>query len=202
MFDSLRELKDWVLGFADSEWSAVALALNSFTESVFFPIPPDVLLVGIAIRQPEMAIWFALLATVSSVAGAVVGYWLGRRVGRSLLNRLVSGDKVEKAERLVSRYGVWAILVAAFTPVPYKVFAILAGMLDLNLRTFVVASLIGRGARFLILGILLFFYGESIEEFIDENFGLLTLATAAAVIVGLGIFLAVAQRRRARKAVS
>jgi len=202
MFDSLRELKDWVLGFADSDWSAVALALNSFTESVFFPIPPDVLLVGIAIRQPEMAIWFALLATVSSVAGAVVGYWLGRRVGRSLLNRLVSGDKVEKAERLVSRYGVWAILVAAFTPVPYKVFAILAGMLDLNLRTFVVASLIGRGARFLILGFLLFFYGESIEEFIDENFGLLTVATAAAVIVGLGIFLAVAQRRRARKAVS
>jgi len=202
VFDLLRELKDWVLGFADSDWSAVALGLNSFSESVFFPIPPDALLIGISLRQPEMAIWLALLATVSSVAGAVVGHWLGRKVGRPLLGRLVSDDKIEKATRMFDRYGVWAILVAAFTPVPYKVFTILAGMLDLNLRTFVVASLIGRGARFLILGILLFFYGESIEQFIDDNFGLLTVGTAAAVIVGLGIFLAVAQRRRASKAVS
>ena len=196
----LSGLKDWVLAFADSDWSSLALALNSFAESVFFPIPPDALLIGIAIRHSDMAIWLALLATISSVAGAVVGYWLGHKVGRPILNRMISPNQTERARRMFNKYGVWAILLAAFTPIPYKVFTILAGMLKLNLRTFIIASLIGRGARFLILGLLLFFYGDQIANFIDEKFALLTLATAG-VITGLLILLAVARRRHACKAI-
>ena len=197
MFDALRELKEWVLGFADSDWAAVALALSSFSDSVFSPVPPDVLLIGIGVRQPESAVWLALLATASSVAGAVVGYWLGRTVGRPLLNRLVSPEKVSRAEGMFNRYGVWAVLVAALTPLPYKVFAILAGVLRLDLRAFVVVSLIGRGARLLALGVLLYFYGESVEQFIDDNFQLVTIAVTAALFAGIAAFLVVVRLRRA-----
>ena len=178
----------------------MALALTSFVESIFFPIPPDPLLIGIGIRQPEMAIWFAALVTVSSVAGAVVGHWLGRRFGRPILYRLVSAEKVETVERMFKKHGAWAVLLAAFTPIPYKVFAISAGMLDLDRRTFVLASLVGRGGRFFAIGALLFVFGESIEEFIVGNFELLTVAAAAALVVGLGIVAVVSRRRRARGA--
>ena len=195
MVELLRELSDWVLAFADSDWSALALAINSFAESIFSPIPPDPLLIGISLRRPELAIWLAALTTVSSVAGAIVGHWLGRRLGRPLLERLVAENRIASVERLFQRYGAWAVLVAAFTPIPYKVFAIGAGVLGLNLRTFIVASLIGRGARFFMLGGLLFAYGESMEEFIDANFGLLTIAGAGALVVSLLIVYYLARRR-------
>ena len=192
---------DWVVGFADSDWSILALAVNSFTESIFFPIPPDALLIGISLRQPDMALWLAALVTVSSVLGAVVGHWLGRRLGRPLLNRLVTERRIEAVERLVARHGTWAVLVAAFTPIPYKVFAISAGILDLNLRPFIIASLVGRGARFFLLGGLLFAFGESIEDFIDTNFDVVTIGVGVAVVVGLVIVVVVARLRRARGAV-
>jgi len=201
MFDLFRELSDWVVGFADSDWSALVLAVNSFTESIFFPIPPDPLLIAIAIIRPESALWMAAIATVSSVAGAIVGHWLGGRIGRPLLNRFVAQRRIETVERLFKKHGVWAVLMAAFTPIPYKVFAISAGVLDMDRRTFIVASLAGRGARFFILGGLLFAFGEDIEEFIDDNFEALTLAVAAAVAVGVGIIVVIVWRRRARETV-
>jgi len=200
MFGLLKSLSDWTLGFADSGWSTLALAVDSFTESIFFPIPPDLLLIAIGIRRPEMALWLAGLATVSSVAGALVGHWLGGRFGRPLLYRLVPQRKVEPVERLFRKYGAWAVLMAAFTPIPYKVFAISAGILDLDRRTFILASLVGRGARFLALGALLYAYGDSVEEFIDDRFELIVVATSVAMAVGLGIATIVVKRRQARGA--
>ena len=198
MIELLRDLSDWVVDFADSDWSALALAIGTFTEAIFFPIPPDPLLIGISIRQPEMALWLAALATVSSVAGAVVGHWVGRRFGRPLLYRWVSEKRVGAAERMFKKYGAWAVLVAAFTPIPFKVFTLTAGALDLNRRTFIIASLVGRGARFFIIGGLVLIFGESIEDFIDSNFELLTVAAAVALVVGLGIIAVIARRRRVR----
>ena len=200
MFELLKSLSDWTLGFADSDWSTLALAVDSFIESIFFPIPPDPLLIAIGIRRPEMAIWLAGLATVSSVAGALVGHWLGGRFGRPLLYRLVSTRKVEPVERLFRKYGAWAVLMAAFTPIPYKVFAISAGILDLDRRTFIIASLVGRGARFLTLGALLYAYGDSVEEFIDDRFELIVVATSVAMAVGLGIAAIIVRRRQAKGA--
>ena len=201
MFDLLRELSDWTVGFADSDWSALILTVGSFLESIFFPIPPDPLLIAIGIRRPETALWLAALVTISSVAGAVVGHWLGQRFGRPLLYRLVSTSKVEAVERLFHRYGAWAVMMAAFTPIPYKVFAISAGMLDLHRGKFIVASLVGRGARFFLLGALLFVFGESIEGFIDRNFELLTVAGTIGLLVALGALAFVTMLRRKRKAV-
>ena len=202
MFDLFRDLSVWVLGFADSDWSLLVLAVTSFFESIFFPIPPDALLIAIGVRNPETAVWLAALVTGSSVAGAVVGHWLGGRFGRPLLYRLVRPSRVERVEVLFNKYGAWAVVLAAFTPIPYKVFAISAGILDLDRRTFILASLVGRGARFFTLGILLLVFGESIGEFIDDNFELITVATAAALLVGVGVVVLIIRLRRADDAVS
>ena len=195
MIDLYHRLSDWVVGFAESDWAVLILAVNSFTESIFFPVPPDVLLIGIAVLEPERALWLAGIVTVSSVAGAVVGHWLGQLWGRPLLHRLVSPAKTESVERLFRKYGVWAILLAAFSPVPYKVFAILAGVLELDRRSFILASAAGRGARFFAIGVLIFFYGEEMEGFIGDNFEILTLAVTAAALLVLGVVLTARRRR-------
>lgn len=196
MIELLHDLSDWTVGFADSDWAALALAVLSFCESIFFPVPPDPLLIGISILQPENALWLAAVVTVSSVAGALVGHWLGKRVGRPLLYRIASEDKVLSVERMFRRHGATAVLIAAFTPLPYKVFAITAGVLDMDRRTFMVTSLIGRGARFFLLGGLIFVYGESVQDFIQRNFDLLTIASGIAVaIVAVLVALYMYQRR-------
>ena len=127
MRDLLHDLSDWLLGFADSDWAIVVLLSSSFAESIFFPIPPDPLLLAVAIAQQPIAVLLGLLVAVASVAGAVVGHALGMRLGRPILTRMFSEGKVAYVDRLFERYGLWAILIAAFTPVPYKVFAIAAG---------------------------------------------------------------------------
>lgn len=200
MFELLSELSDWVVGFADSDWAALVLGVTAFIESIFFPIPPDPLLIGIGIRQPELVIWLAALTTAASVAGAVIGHWLGMRFGKPLLYRFVSEHKVARVEKLFQKYGMWAILLAAFTPIPYKVFAITAGVLGLDRRTFIIASIIGRGARFFLIAGLIVAFGDSIEEFIESNIELVTVIVSAGVVV-IGAFILLFMRiRRARKA--
>ena len=197
MLEPLHNLSDWLLGLADSSWAVAVLGITSFTESIFFPIPPDPLLLVMSIARPDAALWLAALVTVTSVAGALVGHWLGRRFGRPLAYRMFPQQRIAMIEGMFKRYGMLAVLLAAFTPLPYKVFAISAGILDLDRRAFVIASLAGRGARFFLLGGLVFIFGEPIEAFIDENLGLLTLAVAAAIaaaVVTLGILYG---RRRA-----
>ena len=198
MRELYHELTDWMLGLADNDWAIGLLILLSFSESVVFPIPPDPLLIAIGIASPESAIWIAAFVTLASVCGAYVGHWLGRKVGRPLLGRLISESKIERAEALFSRYGAWAIIVAAFTPVPYKVFTILAGILDLRMRSFLIASLIGRGARFLTIGVLIFIFGESIREFIDSNFEIVTIACGGALVFAVIGFIVYKWMREAK----
>lgn len=194
----LSDLSDRTEAFAESDWAIGLLALVAFSESFIFPIPPDPLLIATGLAHPSWAIWLAGLVTVASVVGAVVGHWLGRRIGRPLLYRLVSKRRIASAERLFSRYGAWAILVAAFTPIPYKVFTVLAGVLDLKLRHLVIASLVGRGARFLTIGALIMVFGDSIQSYIDDNFELLALAAAAGLVALVAAALIVGRVRRAR----
>ena len=190
MRELYHELTDWTLQAADSDWAVVLLALVAFSESIVFPIPPDPLVIAIGVANPGSAIWVAALATVASVAGAFVGQWLGRRFGRPLLYRLVAKSKVERAEELFNRYGVWTIILAAITPIPYKVFAILAGVMALPVRPFLIASLIGRGARLMTIGVLVFLFGEEIQEFIDGNFELLMIAGGVGLLISVGLYLA------------
>ena len=190
MRELYHDLTDWTLQAADSEWAIALLAMVAFSESIFFPIPPDPLVIAIGVASPGSAIWVAALATVASVAGAFLGHWLGRRFGRPLLRRLVSQDKVDRAEALFNRYGVWTIILAAITPIPYKVFAILAGVMALPVRPFLIASVIGRGARLMTIGVLVFLFGEEIQIFIEDNFELVTIATGVGLVVVVAGYLA------------
>ena len=198
MTEWLHDLADWTVAFADSDWAIGILALVSFSEAIFFPIPPDPLLMGIALVKRPLALWLAILVTVSSVAGALVGHWLGRRLGRPILDRLFSERLVIAAESWLGRYGVWATVLAAFTPIPYKVFAVTAGVLDLDRRSFALASLAGRGARFLTIGVLVMLFGEEIQDFITGNFEMLTIAGGVAV-VALLVAWRLIHRMRARR---
>ena len=185
MIEAFHSLSDWVVAFADSDWAILVLAIEAFAEAIFFPIPPDPLLVLVALLQQHLAIWLAIMVTVASVAGAVVGHWLGGRLGRPVLDRWFSKRIVDAAEGWLGRYGVWATIIAAFTPIPYKVFAITAGVLGMDRRSFIIASVIGRGARFMTIGVLIMVYGERIEEFIGDNFELVTVGIGVALIVAL-----------------
>ena len=179
----LTELTLWFEGFAETDLAIYALAIGSFSESIIFPIPVDVLLMPMSLLNPSMAIWFGIVSMIASVLGGIAGYWIGLRFGRPILHKFVSPSKADDAERLFNKYGAWAVVVAAITPIPYKVFTISAGVLNLELKKFVFASVIGRGFRFLFTGALLYLYGEEIRSFIDDHFGLLMILSVLAAIL-------------------
>ncbi|MBR49578.1 MAG: hypothetical protein CL734_05090 [Chloroflexi bacterium] len=171
--------------FAESEWSLVILGIMTFFESVFSPLPPDPLLIAMALLSPNQAILFGVICTIFSVLGAVFGYGLGKLFGKPLLSKMISESLIDKSEGFFNRYGVWAILIAAFTPIPYKVFAILSGILQLNMKKFLIASLIGRGGRFITLGVLIAIFGDDIRGFLENEFQTLTILGGAFLVLTL-----------------
>ena len=177
------------------------LSWLAITESFIFPNPPDPPPIAGGLAAPGSAIWLAALVTVASVAGAFIGHWLGRKLGRPALRKFVSESKIERAESLFNKYGAWAILVAAFTPIPFKVFTILAGVMNLEMRPFIIASIIGRGARFLTIGVLIFVFGESIQSFIDHNFELIMIVSGVILILVVVAYFIFTRMRNARRAV-
>lgn len=170
----------------------------AFVESVFSPFPPDPILIAASIYNPEMALVFAGVVTVASVAGALVGYWLGDRLGRPILDRFISARKVERVEVMFDRHGAWAIIFAAVSPVPYKVFAITAGAMNMRLKPFILASLIGRGARMFLWAILILLFGETALELIETRGLLLGAVAGAAIVAAFVLYLLYARIRRRR----
>lgn len=150
------------------EYGIWGLILMSFMESSFFPIPPDVVLIPLAIMNPGMALWYSLVTTIASVVGGIFGYYIGCKAGRPLLEKYVSREKLQNIDSLLARYGGWAVAVAGFTPIPYKVFTIASGVSRINMFTFITASILGRGARFMLEGIIIMTLGESAGLFLDK----------------------------------
>ena len=177
-------MTNWVLDWAASPWAPVALIVFAFWESSFFPIPPDPLLIGMAVARPELGLVYAAMATAASVAGAALGYFIGQRGGRPIVHRLFKPDKVLLAERLYQRYDVWAVGAAAFTPIPFKVFTITAGVAELNFKRFMLASVLGRGGRFFLVGGLVTIFGSSIERWIDQYFEIATVSFVVLLVAG------------------
>ena len=198
MLELLSELSHWLVGFAGSEWAIAVMAAVAFVESIFSPFPPDPILIAASIFNPEMAIVLAAIVTVASVAGALVGYWLGARFGRPVLYRFASTEKVERVEALFDKHGTWAILLAAVSPIPYKVFAIAAGAMEMRLRPFIVASLIGRGARMFLWAILVLLFGEAALEIIESRGLLIGALGGAAVVAAFALYLLYVRIRRRR----
>jgi len=163
-------------------FGALGLFVIAFVESIFFPIPPDVVLLPLAVATPELALFYAAVATAGSVMGAIVGYWFGAKGGRPVLEKVASDRNIDRVEDYYDRYGVMAVGIAGFTPIPYKVFAISSGTFKLDMTGFLVASTLSRGARFFLIGGLIWWKGEQIMAFLDGSFGILTLAVAAAAV--------------------
>ena len=173
-----------MIAWASTPYAPLVLFILTFWESSFFPLPPDPLLIAMAVAEPANAPLFALIATAASVLGAVLGYFIGKKGGRPIVYKLFKEKKVRAAEGLYKRYDVWAVGAAAFTPIPYKVFTITAGIAELRFWPFILVSIVGRGARFFLLGMLVYFFGPQIQNVIDQYFELLTISFLVLVVLG------------------
>jgi membrane protein YqaA with SNARE-associated domain len=187
----LRRLYEWVLSLADSPFGVGALFLLALAESSFFPIPPDVLLIALALGTPPASFRFAAWCTLGSVVGGVVGYYIGvmawKVVQPMMIPAIFSQEKFDQVTGLYDEWGVMIVFVAAFTPIPYKVFTIAAGVFGLNLPAFVAASTVGRGARFFLVAALVRRYGEEARAFIDRHFNKLTLVFSVLLVGGFAL---------------
>jgi membrane protein YqaA with SNARE-associated domain len=162
----------------------LGLLVMSFAESSFFPIPPDILLIALAVINPSRALFLALLTTVGSVLGAMFGYFLGVKGGRPILKKFVSAKKIALVESYYKKYDVWAVGVAGFTPIPYKIFTISAGAFSLDLTRFILVSILARGGRFFIVGGAIYFFGEKITNLIEKYTNIFSIAFVALLIGG------------------
>lgn len=145
------------------------LALNSFIESFFLVPPPDFLLITMDLAKPEKALFYALVCTIASALGGMVGYGIGIWGGRPVFNFLFKNkhEQFDNVEKLYNKYGSLAVFFSAFTPIPYKIFTVASGILNMNFWKFMVASFFGRGLRFFIVSIVLMLFGETIKEYIE-----------------------------------
>lgn len=157
------------------------LFILAFMESSFFPIPPDFIYIPMLLNGAPKPYLLALICTVGSVLGALFGYAIGKYGGRPLAERMFKHDLIDKADAMFDRYGSMAVLIAAFTPVPYKVFTIAAGMSNMKKRPFVFYSILGRGGRFFVVTFLLIEFGQAIME----NFFKFTLVIVAVLLLAL-----------------
>jgi membrane protein YqaA with SNARE-associated domain len=184
----LRKSYNWILGWGKSPYATYALFVLAFTESSFFPIPPDVLLMALAISMPIKAFRYAFITSVGSVLGGLFGYLIGfyfmDAIGMSVIEFYGLSGKYQYIQALYQQYDAWAVGIAGFTPIPYKVFTITAGAFGIDLKVFVLASIVSRSARFFIIALLIYRYGTPIKGFIDKYLGWLTIAFVVFLILG------------------
>ena len=184
----MKRLYDWVLSWAHTPYGSVALFVLAFAESSFFPIPPDVLLIALAISIPARSFRYALICSVGSLLGGMFGYLIGYMFMGGVGDRIIEiyhfRDNYEYIQKLYREYDAWAVGIAGFTPIPYKVFTITAGAFKIDFWVFAIASAVSRGARFFIVGGIIYYYGESIKRFIDRYFNILSIAFVVILIAG------------------
>lgn len=190
---AFRRLYDWVLSWAETPYALPALVVLSFAESSFFPIPPDVLLIPLCIGEVRKSYRFASWCSVASVLGGMAGYAIGAFLWdvaaiQQFFFTWVPGvnqASFHKVSQYYEQWNFWIVFAAAFTPIPYKVITILAGVCGINFPMFVIASAVGRSARFFLVAWLIKNYGPPIKDFIDRRFALVTLLGTA---LGIGGF--------------
>jgi membrane protein YqaA with SNARE-associated domain len=183
-----KSLYHWTLKLAESRHAPLALGLVAFAESSFFPIPPDAILVPMSLARPNRALVYALICTVGSVAGGILGYAIGallfETVGQWLIHLYGYGARVDEIKAVYAQWGWAFILVKGVTPIPYKIVTITSGVLAYSLPLFVLLSLVTRGARFFLVAALLHRFGESLKALFEKYFGLFIALLLAAIVVG------------------
>jgi len=183
----LRTGYETLLAAARSRYAAWVLGIVSFLESIIFPIPPDVLLIPMVVASRRRAFRYATICTLCSVAGGALGYMLGfylySSLGPGIVSLLDLEAHAERFMQIYHDYGHWAVLVAGFTPVPYKVATILSGVAGYPMASFLAASFIARGCRFFLITVILWKYGSGLQEFVERRLGLVTLAMTGVIAV-------------------
>lgn len=193
LFGWLRRLYDWTLSWADSRWGPAALGVLAFAESSVFPIPPDPLLMALALGRPHRSFWFATICTVCSVLGAILGYAIGVFLWQGLSQfffAYVPGFTETNFRIVQAKFeqnAFLAIFAAAFTPIPYKVFTVGSGVFGIHLGVLLVASVLGRGLRFFAVAALLRKWGPAAKDFIDRYFNLLTVIFFVLLVLGFWV---------------
>jgi membrane protein YqaA with SNARE-associated domain len=185
----LRKLYDWCLAAAGKPHATWILGIVSFVESSFFPVPPDAMLIPMALARPDRAYFYATVCTITSVAGGVLGYVIGAllydSVGLWLISLYGYGSKVDAFRESYAQWGTWIILLKGLTPIPYKIVTIASGFAGYPVVPFILLSIIARGMRFYFVAFLLNRYGPQARTIIEERLGLWVTIFALVLIAGI-----------------
>ena len=185
----LRKIYNYIVKLSKSRHATLALGAIAFLESIIFPIPPDLILIPVAISNRSKAFLYATITTSCSVIGGVIGYAIGYtfwvNIGSDIINYLGYFSAVETFGELYTRYGVLIILVAGLSPFPYKVITIMSGVFGIPFWIFVIFSFISRGIRFYSIAALIYFFGAQIQNFLEKH---LTVIFLIILIIMLGTY--------------
>lgn len=186
-----NRLYRWTLSLAESRHAPIALGLVAFAESSFFPIPPDTILVPMSLARPNRALIYALICTIGSVAGGLLGYAIGallfETVGKWLISVYGYGDRIEEMRALYAHWGWAVILLKGLTPIPFKIVTITSGLLAYSLPLFILLSVITRAARFFAVAALLHRFGDKVNILLEKYFGVFLAGLAAITLLGFWI---------------
>lgn len=188
----IRGLYDWTMHWAETPQALAALFAIAFVESSVFPIPPDVLLIAVVASSPARWLVAASLCTAGSVMGALLGYTIGygfmATVGQAIVDFYQAQKHWDKIVELYNgTWGIWFLAAAAFTPIPYKVATIAAGATHMAVVPFVLVSILGRGARFFLVSLILRLFGATVKGHLERNFDLAALAFLVLLVGGFAV---------------
>jgi membrane protein YqaA with SNARE-associated domain len=189
----LRRLYHWILSWANHPWGTVALAVFAFLDSFVFPIPPLFLQVALSLERPKRSFWYAFVDTTASVAGAVAGYWIGYALWNSVGVRII-GPISPDVEKMLRENAFFWTLIYSFIPLPFKLITLSSGFFHLNLVTLLVASTLGRSARFFALAVICYAYGNRARGFIERHFNGVCLAIGVVIAVALVVVKVILKR--------
>ncbi len=188
----IRRMYDWCMAWMATPYGVWVLFLVAVAESSVFPIPPDVFLIALCVAVPLKSFRYAMVCTAGSVIGGMIGYGLGfwfmDGVGQVVIDLYHLSDKYELVRDLFQKWDVWAVGTAGFTPIPYKLFTISAGLFKLDFFPFVLVSSISRAARFFLVAALIWKFGARVRYFIERYFNVLTIVFMVLLIGGFLVF--------------
>lgn len=192
----LKRLKLWVEGFAEKPYARMTVFLHSFADSSFFPVSIDVTFVPIAVSRPKRAFQFAIWSAIGSVLGALFAYYIGFELMEIVGRRIIEFYNAEEqwTELIKSFQGDVAntsLLIASLTPIPFALATIAAGAMEMNLKDFIIISVLGRMARFIIMAFLIYYLGPAVKEFIDKYYELIAIIFFILLIVTVVVLIVV-----------
>jgi len=187
-FAWLRRTYEWTICWAEHRRSVQALSALAFIESIFFPVPPDVLLLVMGAAKPKKALYYGLICSIFSVLGGALGYLLGffawQTMDTFFFRFVFSPELFTKVGGLFEQNAFWAVFTAAFTPIPFKVFTVAAGAFQISFLPFIAGAMVGRPLRFLTVGALLYFFGAPVRTLVEKYFNLISVFFTLLLIGG------------------